>query len=105
MFTSPRAIVNDMQRRDDAAAAKGNKADRVETLAPIYTTLWPVLEQAFPKTQRGYVKGDLLFYPQQEWHEQAGNAVFRPNEVEYRIPLNSDLGKQIAQSNIGTEWY
>ena len=101
MFTSPRAIVKDMQRRDDAAAAKGNAATRVETLAPIYTTLWPALEAAFPKTQRGYVKGDLLFYPQQEWRKEAGNAVFQPNEVLYRIPLNSDLGQQIAQSNIG----
>lgn len=101
LFTSPRAIERDMQRRDDAARAKGNVANRVDTLAPIYMDLWPKLEAAWPAKQRGYVKGDLLFYPQRPWKEQAGNAVFTPNTVEYKIPLNSDLGRQIAGADTG----
>lgn len=96
LFTSPRAIQQDMQRRDAAAQAKGNVANRVETLAPIYLDLWTKLEAAFPRSQRGYVKGDLLFYPQRPWHEDHGFAVFTPNTVEYKIPLNSALGQQIA---------
>jgi hypothetical protein len=101
MFTSPRQIVADMQRRDDNARAKGNQANRVETLAPIYQTLWPALEAAFPKNVLGYVQGDLLYYPQRPWVEEAGNAVFQPNEVLYKIPLASDLGRKIAGTNIG----
>ena len=68
-------------------------------LIQLYATLWPKLEAALPANFRGYVKGDLLYMdtPQLE----AGNYVFQPNTVQYRIPAKSALGKRIGTSNIG----
>jgi len=99
LFTSTQEVATDMARRDANAAAKGNKADRIQTLLPTYETIWPYLEAATPENFRGYVKGDLLYTatPQVE----AGNLVFQPNTVAYRIPVASDLGQQIANSDIG----
>jgi hypothetical protein len=99
LFTSPGAIADDMARRDANAAAKGNKADRIDTLLPTYKTIWPYLEAATPENFRGYVKGDLLYTSTPP--VEAGNLVFQPNTVQYRIPVASDLGKRIANSDIG----
>jgi hypothetical protein len=99
LFTSPDAIANDMARRDANAAAKGNAATRVETLLPTYEAIWPYLEAATPENFRGYVKGDLLYTSTPE--VEAGNLVFQPNTVAYRIPVASDLGKKIAASDVG----
>jgi hypothetical protein len=72
--------------------------DRTE-LTQLYATLFPVLESAIPANFRGYVKGDLLYMatPQLE----AGNYVFKPNTVQYRIPAKSSLGQRIGASTIG----
>jgi len=99
LFTSPDAIADDMARRDANATAKGNAATRVQTLLPTYETIWPYLEAATPENFRGYVKGDLLYTATPE--VEAGNLIFQPNTVAYRIPVASDLGRQIANSEIG----
>ena len=99
LFTSTREIATDMARRDANAAAKGNLATRVETLLPTYEAIWPLLEAATPENFRGYVKGDLLYTSTPP--VEAGNLIFQPNTVEYRIPVASDLGKQIANSEVG----
>ena len=101
MFTSVNQLMRDLQRRDNAAQERGKSANRMEQLAPIYANLWPRLEAAWPKTLRGFVHGDLLYSPENPWHEQAGNLVFQPNEVLYRIPMSSDLGQRIANSDTG----
>jgi hypothetical protein len=54
-----------------------------------------------PTNFEGYVKGDLLYYPENPWEEQAGNLVFKPNTVQYRIPMKSALGQRIANSTTG----
>ena len=99
LFTSTDEVATDLARRDANAAAKGNKADRIETLLPTYEAIWPYLEAATPANFRGYVKGDLLYTSTPE--VEAGNLVFQPNTVAYRIPVASDLGKKIANSDIG----
>ena len=99
LFTSPDAIADDMARRDANAAAKGNAATRIQTLLPTYETIWPYLEAATPENFRGYVKGDLLYITTPE--VEAGNLVFQPNTVAYRIPVASDIGKRIASSEVG----
>ena len=99
LFTSPRAIAGNMAQRDANAAAKGNKADRVQTLLPVYEKIWPYLEAATPSNFRGYVKGDLLYTTTPP--VVAGNVEFKPNTVEYRIPLKSALGTRIAASEVG----
>ena len=65
----------------------------------LYDSLWPVLDAAVPKNFRGYVKGDLLYMETPPL--EAGNYVFKPNTVEYRIPAKSSLGQRIGNSNIG----
>jgi hypothetical protein len=99
LFTSTDEIATDMARRDANAAAKGNAATRVETLLPTYEAIWPLLEAATPRNFRGYVKGDLLYTATPP--VEAGNLIFQPNTVQYRIPVASDLGKQIANSDVG----
>ena len=99
LFTSTREIATDMARRDANAAAKGNAATRVQTLLPTYETIWPLLEAATPENFRGYVKGDLLYTATPP--VEAGNLIFQPNTVAYRIPVASDLGKRIANSDVG----
>jgi hypothetical protein len=99
LFTSPESIAQDMARRDANATAKGNAATRVQTLLPTYQTIWPYLEAATPQNFRGYVKGDLLYTTTPP--VESGNLVFQPNTVQYRIPVASDLGKKIANSEVG----
>jgi hypothetical protein len=72
--------------------------DRTE-LINLYTVLFPVLDAALPPNFRGYVKGDLLYMSTPPI--EAGNYVFRPNTIEYRIPVKSTLGQRIGNSNIG----
>jgi hypothetical protein len=99
LFTSPRQVTQHLAARDAEAAAKGNKATRVEELAPIYTQLWPMLEASLTKDFRGYIQGDLLYT--QRPPEQVGNFVFTPNAIEYKIPVASDIGQRIANSEVG----
>jgi hypothetical protein len=99
LFTSPRQVAQHLKQRDADAEAQGRPATRVETLLPLYVNLWPMLDAAVPKNFRGYVQGDLLYT--QRPPEQAGNFVFTPNTVEYKIPVASDVGQRIANSEVG----
>jgi len=89
LATSPRMMADIQSRR---AGERG-------ALIQLYRDLWPYLEASLPPNFRGYVKGDLLYMEQPP--VEAGNFVFQPNTTVYRIPVQSDLGKRIAQSNIG----
>jgi hypothetical protein len=91
LATSPKMMAQIQSTR------KGERGELVQ----LYADLWPQLEAAVPTNFRGYVKGDLLYYPEQPWEEQAGNLVFKPNTVEYRIPAKSALGQRIRNSTTG----
>ena len=91
LATSPKMMAQIQSTR------KGERGELVQ----LYADLWPQLEAATPTNFRGYVKGDLLYYPQQPWEEQAGNLVFKPNTVQYRIPAKSTLGQRIRNSTTG----
>jgi len=103
LATSPQMMDKILQQRDAAAAAKGKQADRSQ-LSKIYQDIWPYFEAAVPKNFRGYMKGDLLYFPERPWAEDAGNLVFQPNThggIQYRIPVASPLGQEIANSRVG----
>jgi hypothetical protein len=89
LATSPRMMADIQNKRS---------GDRTE-LIQLYATLFPVLEAALPANFRGYVKGDLLYMDTPP--EVAGNYVFRPNTIEYKIPVRSALGQRIGASKIG----
>ena len=89
LATSPRMMADIQSRRPGERGG----------LVALYTALWPMLEASLPPNFRGYVKGDLLYTDTPP--EVAGNYVFQPNTVEYRIPAKSSLGQKIGNSKIG----
>lgn len=89
LATSPRMMA-DIQRR---------RAGARDELIQLYATLWPKLEAATPANFRGYVKGDLLYMNTPPL--EAGNYVFKPNTVLYRIPAKTALGRRIGASDTG----
>jgi len=89
LATSPKMMADIQSRRS---------GDRTE-LIQLYATLFPVLEAALPPNFRGYVKGDLLYMSTPPI--EAGNYVFTPNTITYKIPVKSTLGQRIGNSNIG----
>lgn len=99
LFTSPRQVRQHLAARDADAAAQGRPATRVQDLAPIYDKLWGMLDAAIPQNYRGFFQGDLLYMNTPPL--EAGNYVFTPNTVEYKIPADSDVGKRIGASDVG----
>jgi hypothetical protein len=89
LATSPRMMA-DIQRTRSGAR---------DELIQLYATLWPKLEAALPTNFRGYVKGDLLYMNTPPL--EAGNYVFKPNTVQYRIPAKTSLGQRIGSSDTG----
>ena len=89
LATSPRMMA-DIQR---------NRSGARDELIQLYATLWPMLEAATPQNFRGYVKGDLLYTSTPPL--EAGNYVFKPNTVQYRIPAKTSLGQRIGASTTG----
>ena len=89
LATSPQQIAQIMSQRS---------GDRTELVA-LYAKLFPLLDAATPRSYRGYVQGDLLY--SEAPAEVSGNWVFKPNTIEYRIPVNSDIGQMIAGTNVG----
>ena len=76
-------------KKYDANKASGNLRGSLYDLLEV---IWPGLDAATRSS--GFFWGDLLYVGQLQ--PQQGKYVFRPNLVEYRIPMNSPLGKQIA---------
>jgi hypothetical protein len=99
LFTSPGQVRQHLAARDARAEELGRPATRVQELSPIYDRLWPVLEAAVPKSYQGFFQGDLLYMDTPPL--EAGNYVFTPNTVTYRIPAASDIGQRIGTSTIG----
>jgi hypothetical protein len=99
LFTSPRQVRKHLAARDAEAEAQGRPATRVQDLAPIYDKLWPMLDSAVPQNYRGFFQGDLLYINTPPL--EAGNYIFTPNTVEYKIPANSDIGQRIGASEVG----
>jgi hypothetical protein len=84
---------------DQLARIQNMRSGERGELIGIYAKLWPMLEAATPQNFKGYVQGDLLYT--QTPPEQAGAYVFKPNFIEYRIPVASKLGQAIGESDVG----
>ena len=89
LATSPQQIAQIQQQRG------GDRGELIE----LYAKLFPMLKATTPPNFKGYVKGDLLFGQQPP--EISGAYVFKPNVIEYKIPVNSVLGQRIASSDVG----
>jgi hypothetical protein len=98
LFTSTKQVYDLLAARDADAMAKGLRATRIKELYPTYQTLWPLLDAAVPKDYQGFFQGDLLYT--QTPPLVSGNYVFQPNEIEYKIPAGSDVGKRIGANQV-----
>lgn len=62
-------------------------------------SLWDLLKDSTPKDNYGFYQGDLLYV---NTHEVNNNYVeFKPNKILYRIPVNTGIGRYIANSDAG----
>ena len=76
----------------------GRGGERGELVA-IYQRLFPLLRAAVPYGYRGYIQGDLLY---SSTPPVANNQyVFQPNTVTYSVPVKSEMGQRIGQSQAG----
>jgi hypothetical protein len=89
LATSPAMMANIQNSRGP------NRADLIAE----YTKLFPLLNAALPSGFKGYVHGDVIFMDQPP--EVKGNYEFQRNEVPYKIPVNSELGHRISNSDVG----
>jgi len=82
--------IDEWKQYDSTKAQGGLRGDLYNKLAQI----WPGLDAATEGS--GFYWGDLLYAGQLQ--PQAGSYNFKPNTVEYRIPVNSNLGKMVGNS-------
>ena len=96
---SAEALQKMLMARPGARNPDPKKAEGYARLASNMRDIFDEYEKAVPKDFLGYLKGDLLYFNTPEVIDN--KFVFTPNIVTYRVDVNSDLGKQIAQSKTG----
>lgn len=92
--TSPEEVVDFIMN-----TGKGEewRKDFAQDMGRIFT----IMEGATPEDFRGYVFGDLLYHPGKPYTVEGDVVKFTPNQVEYTVKLDSELGKRIANSKVG----
>ena len=78
---------------------KRSKGTDEDYLARI-TKLWPMVELCVPVAYRGFVLGDVMWFPG-ALQETTRRYVFTPNTVTYEVDKQSPLGQHIGQSMAG----
>lgn len=81
-----------------ATIMRQRSGERGELIA-MYQRLFPLLQAATPKDFQGYLQADLLYSERPA--QRDGKWVFQPNTVTYSVPVDSDLGQKIGQSQVG----
>lgn len=80
--------------------------DRTE-FANQFASLWPYLEKVSPK--KGFLEGGLLFYPGNKPDGKSAMPIvnkktktydFKPNITTFHVPMDSELGKKIANAKV-----
>lgn len=83
---------------DELAEMMNNRGSGREALIQMFAKIFPMLEASTPKKFRGFVRGDLLFHAKPD--EVKGALRFKPNYIEYSIPVDSDLGNKLMDSEV-----
>ena len=78
---------------------KKDDASRSEFAAKM-KDIWSKVESVVPADFRGYVLGDLLYFATPP-ADNSGKLRFQPNTTEYAVDVNSVVGKQIQDSDVG----
>ena len=83
----------------DMARVFSNRKGDYTDLIGVYQKLFPLLQRAVPQHFKGFVQADLLYSATPP--VQDNSYVFTPNQVTYRVSADTDLGKQIGNSDVG----
>jgi hypothetical protein len=78
---------------------KGEIDDSRRDFSSKMKNIWNIVESVIPDDFRGYLHGDLLWFST----PQAKNdrLIFKPNVTTYSVDIKSDIGKKIANSDVG----
>ena len=74
-----------------------------DNLVNMYNRIWEPLSQVVPKDFCGYIQGDLLWSEKPKLVDEKW--VFKPNTVDYSVDAKSEMGKLIAQSQVGVVFH
>lgn len=98
LTTHPQAIesmIMNRKMKDTSPEAVQARKAYAQTIASLYERL----KQVVPKHFQGFAQGDLM------WTHTppvvAGAYEFAPVKIKYRVPVDSALGKQIGESQVG----
>jgi hypothetical protein len=72
-----------------------------QAFAESLTGIWSYLESATPHWFRGYLYGDLLFYPTRPSVVTNESIEFTPNKVTYAVNPQSALGQRMFSAKVG----
>jgi len=91
-------------RAQRAAKKMGMTPD--EVFQKRYSNITPKMQKAFRLAEksvdsdyRGYFFGEVLYFNRPETED--GKFTFKPNMVKYKVDVNSEIGKKIADSDVG----
>lgn len=95
-----------MYRARAARAAKKMGMTPEEVFEKRYSQITPMMQKAFRLAEKsvdpdhkGYFFGEVLYFDRPEIED--GKYTFKPNMVKYRVDVDSEIGKKIADSDVG----
>jgi hypothetical protein len=83
----------------DFLAQKRSKGGNEEFLSKI-AALWPIMESAFPPGYKGFVKGDVMWWPG-NLQDNGKSFVFGEGTTKYEIDKTTELGHRVGQGQAG----
>jgi len=97
--TSADDLESMLQARPGTTNPDPKKAANYKQFTAKMKSIWDKVEATVPADFRGYVHGDLLWFTTPQ--VQDNKYVFTPNTTTYKVKVDSDLGKKIAESDVG----
>ena len=93
--------VTSAEELEQMLLARGKKDEQTRSEFPAkMKSIWSKVESVVPADFRGYVLGDLLYFTTPP-ADNSGKLRFQPNTTEYAVDVNSVVGKQIQDSDVG----
>ena len=93
--------VTSAEELEQMLLARGKKDEPTRSEFPAkMKSIWSKVESVVPADFRGYVLGDLLYFTTPP-ADDSGKLRFQPNTTEYAVDVNSVVGKQIQDSDVG----
>lgn len=80
----------------------GKGEDWRKPMGDDFVKIFPLLDASVPRNFSGYVTGDLLFSPTLAPKQKTPQGIqFKSNQVVYTIDPQSEIGKRVAQAEVG----